>query len=161
MAIPGVVRFVAVLSAGLIAGILFEDRMGATFARPALSVSSFVTFQQVLHVHFVRMMPILMGTAILFSVAWVLLVRSRFRSAEFVFAALAALALISVSVLTRAINVPINVQLMAWDASAPPADVMNVWARWEQAHTVRTVMAVLGFALGILALGTAKNSRAA
>jgi len=159
--IAGAVRFVAVLSTGLIAGILFGDRMGATFARPALSASSFVTFQQVLHMHFVPMMPILMGVATLSSVAWVVVVRSRPRSAEFVLAALAALAVTFVFVLTRAINVPINVELMKWDASSPPPDVMEVWARWERAHTVRTVIAVLAFSLVILAYGQSRNSRAA
>jgi predicted DNA repair protein MutK len=59
MTVVGVARFVAVLSTGLVAGILFGDRMGATFARPALPASSFVTFQQVLHLRFVPVMPIL------------------------------------------------------------------------------------------------------
>jgi Domain of unknown function (DUF1772) len=161
VAVAGVVRFVAVLSAGLIAGILLGDRMGATFARPALSASSFVTFQQVLHMHFVPMMPILMGIAMVSSVAWLMLVRARPSSAEFVLAALAALAWITVFVLTRAINVPINVELMKWEASLPPEDVREIWARWEGAHTVRTVVAVLGFALAIVALGKARNARAA
>jgi hypothetical protein len=39
-------RFVTLLSTGLLAGILFGDRMGASLARPELSPSSFVTFQQ-------------------------------------------------------------------------------------------------------------------
>jgi hypothetical protein len=40
----------------LSAGIFMGDRMGASFARPALSPSSFVTFQQIQHLHFVKMM---------------------------------------------------------------------------------------------------------
>ena len=47
MSASGVTRFVAVFSAGLIAGILLGDRMGASFARPAITPSSFVTFQQI------------------------------------------------------------------------------------------------------------------
>jgi uncharacterized membrane protein len=157
----GIARFVAILSTGLIAGILFGDRMGASYARPSLSASSFVTFQQVLHTHFVPMMPILMGIAILSSLAWLILVRSRPRSVEFALVALLVLAFISVFALTRAINVPINVELMKWDASSPPADVRDLWARWERAHTIRTVVAVLGFALGIFAFGSGRNARAA
>ena len=151
------VRFVAVLSAGLVAGIFLGDRMGASFARPALSPSSFVAFQQIQHAHFVRMMPILIGIAILSSVAWLVLIRARMGSAELLFLALGTLAAISVIVLTRTVHVPINNQLMTWNASSPPPDVMGIWARWEQAHTVRTVLAVLGFALELLSFGTSKN----
>jgi uncharacterized membrane protein len=71
--------------------------------------------------------------------------------------ALATLAYISVLVLTRTFNVPINNQLMTWNASSPPSDVMEIWARWEQVHTVRTFLAVLGFAFESLALGTSRN----
>jgi len=124
-----VARFVAVFSTGLLAGIFLCDRMGASFARPALSPSSFVTFQQIQHVHFVKMMPILMGIAILSSAAWLVLIRSRVASVGFVFLALGTLAYISVLVLTRTVNVPINNQLMTWDASSPPSDVMKIWTR--------------------------------
>jgi uncharacterized membrane protein len=157
MGILAVVRWVAVLSTGLVAGIFLGDRMGASFARPALSPSSLVTFQQMQHQHFVRMMPILIGIALLSSVAWLVLIRSRIGSVEFVFLALGALASISVIVVTRTVNVPINNQLMTWTASSPPPDVQEIWGRWEQAHTVRTVLAALGFALELAAFGTSKN----
>ena len=153
-------RLVAVFSAGLIAGILLGDRMGASFARPVLSPSSFVTFQQIQHAHFVRMMPILMGIVILSSAAWLVGIRSRVRSTEFVFVALAAIAYVSVAALTGAVNVPINRELMTWNAASPPADVMAIWARWEQAHSARTLLAVAGFALAVLALRAAKDSPA-
>lgn len=157
----GIFRFVAVLSTGLTAGILFGDRMGATHARVALPVSSFVTFQQVLHTRFVPMMPILMGIAIVSSLAWLVLLRSRPRSAEFALVALVTLAFVLVFALTRAVNVPINVELMTWEAASPPADVRGVWARWESAHTVRTLVAVVGFSLSILAFGAGGIARAA
>ena len=153
-------RLAAVFSAGLIAGILLGDRVGASFARPALSPSSFVTFQQIQHAHFVRMMPILMGIAIVSSAAWLIRIRSRARSTEFVFLGLAALAIISVAAITGAVNVPINRELMTWNAASPPADVMAVWARWERAHTARTFLSVAGFALALLAFA-AKSQRGA
>lgn len=161
MDVFALVRFLAVLAAGLIAGILLGDRMGASFARPALPPSSFVTFQQIQHAHFVRMMPILMGITIVSSAAWLIRIRSRARSTEFVFLGLATLAFVSVAVLTGAVNVPINRELMTWNAAFPPADVMAIWARWERVHTIRTVLAVLGFALELLALAAATNQRGA
>jgi uncharacterized membrane protein len=155
------VRFIAVLATGVLAGIFVGDRMGASFARPALSPSSFVKFQQVQHVHFVKMMPVLMGIAILSSLAWLVLIRSRVGTLGFLLLALGTLAYISVLVLTRTVNVPINNQLMTWDASSPPPDVMTTWARWEQVHTVRTVIALFGFACEVLAFGVSTNGHAA
>ncbi len=61
MRVLALLRFIAVLSTGLVAGIYLGDRMGASFARPELSPSSFVKFQQIQHVHFVKMMPVLLG----------------------------------------------------------------------------------------------------
>jgi uncharacterized membrane protein len=152
-----VARFGSVFGAGLASGVLLGDRMGATFARPELPASSFVTFQQIVHRHFVVMMPILLGITILSCAAWLILARSRRGSAEFAFLALGALAFVSIAVLTRSINVPINDQLMTWDPSSAPPDVMNIWARWERAHTIRTVLALPGFVLLLLAFATAKN----
>jgi uncharacterized membrane protein len=161
MRVLGVARFGAVLFTGLVAGIFLGDRMGASFARPALSPSSFVTFQQIQHAHFVKMMPILIGIATLSSVAWLVLIRARSGGAEFVLVALGTLAYISVIVLTRMVNVPINNQLMTWNAVSPPPDVMEIWARWEHVHTVRTFLAVSGFTFELLAFGASKNDPAA
>jgi uncharacterized membrane protein len=156
-----VARFGSVFGAGLASGVLLGDRMGASFARPELPASSFVTFQQIVHRHFVVMMPILLGITILSCAAWLILVRSRTGSAEFAFLALGALAFVSIAILTRSINVPINDQLMTWKPSSPPPDVLNTWARWERTHTARTVMAVPGFVLLLLAFAAAKNRRKA
>jgi uncharacterized membrane protein len=156
-----VVRFIAVLATGLLAGIFVGDRMGASFARPQLSPSSFVKFQQVQHMHFVKMMPVLMGIAILSSLSWLVLIRPRIGTLGFLLLALGTLAYISVLVLTRTVNVPINNQLMTWSASSPPLDVMKIWARWEQVHTIRTFLAVIGFACEVLAFGVSTNGPAA
>lgn len=103
MSALGSTWFLAVVSAGLTAGILFGDRMDATFARRALSPSSFVSFQQVLHAHFVPLMPILMSASILAGLALVL-IRSRAGRVEFVAVLLAVVGFIAVFVLTRLVN---------------------------------------------------------
>jgi uncharacterized membrane protein len=135
--------------------------MGASFARPALSSSGFVTFQQIQHVHFVTMMPILIGAAVVSTAAWLVLIRSRIGSGEFVFLALAAAALAAVIVVTRTVNVPINDRLMTWTAASPPPEMREIWARWEQAHTVRTVLAAAAFFLELLAFAASRKNDAA
>ena len=161
MSVIAVVRFAAVLTTGLLAGIFLGDRMGASFARPALPPSSFVRFQQIQHVHFAKMMPILLGIAILSSAVWLVMTRSRLGSQNFVFLVLAALALVSIVVLTRAVNAPINVLLMTWNPSSPPPDVMATWSRWEHVHTVRTCLAIVGFGFALMAFGASRNVPAA
>jgi uncharacterized membrane protein len=151
------VRFLAVFSSGFVAGILFGDRMGVSFARPKLPASSFVTFQQIQNLRFARMMPFPMGISVLASVAWVVLDLSRAKTTGFLFLALGTAAAVSVVVLTRAVNIPINDRLGGWDPAAPQPDLAQIWARWEKAHTVRTVMAVLAFALELLAFGMSGN----
>jgi uncharacterized membrane protein len=129
--------------------------MGASFARPELSASSFVQFQQIVHVQFVRMMPLLLVGAILASLTWLLSIGRRRRGTEFWLIAVATAALAFIFALTWAVNVPINDQLMTWSIAAPPTNVRELWAPWEQAHTVRTIVALGAFLLEVIALGMA------
>ena len=152
MSVLVAVEFVAVLSTGLLAGHFLGDRSGASFARPELPPSSFVKFQQVQHVHFLKILPALGGVAILSSIAWLILIRSQIGTVSFSLLALGTLLYISGVVITRTIHYPINEQLMTWSVDSPPPNVMEIWARWEQAHTVRTVLAIIGFACEVLAL---------
>ena len=147
-----VIRFVALLSTGLLAGIFLGYRMGASIALPTLPASSFVKFQQVVHVYYVRMMPVLQALAVLSVLTWLFSLRSSARSPGFVLIALAAAGCICVFAFTVAVNVPINKQLMTWSASAPPENLTEIWKPWEQVNTVRTILAVGVFSLEVLAL---------
>ena len=147
-----VVLFVALVSTGLLAGIFLGDRMGLGFSRSALPASSFVQLQQIQHVHFVRMMPVLQIAALLSTLTWLFLLRSSVQSSQFAVIALGAICLLVVFGLTLAINVPINNTLMTWNESAPPVDAMEIWKRWEHVNTVRAIMSPIGFALEVLGL---------
>ncbi len=153
MSVLALVKVIAILFSGLMAGIIFGDRMGASFARPALTASSFVQFQQIQHRHFAPMMPILALTALAGGLGWLLLVRSQWNSFEFWLVAVATAAMIGAAALTRIVNIPINHQLMTWSAAAPPGNVREIWSRWEKAHTVRTLLWLAAFALEVVALG--------
>jgi uncharacterized membrane protein len=152
MSVISIVRFVALLSTGLLAGIFLGDRVGLGFARPALPTSSFVQLQQIQHVHFVRLMPVLQIAAVLSTLIWLFLLRSNVRTSQFLLLALAAVGLVAVFVLTITINVPINNTLMTWTASAPPPDAMEMWKRWEQVNTIRAIIAPIAFGLEVLGL---------
>lgn len=148
-----IARVMAVVSTGLFAGILLGDRAGATYARPHLSPSSFVQFQQIVHVHFVRLMPPLILTAILAGLIWLFLIRARWKDAEFWLVAAATGAVLLCLVLTRAVNVPVNEKLMTWSIAAPPGNLRDLWAPWERVHTIRTIAAACAFLLEAVAVG--------
>jgi uncharacterized membrane protein len=153
MNILGIVRAIAILSSGVFSGILFGDRMGATFARPSLSPSSFLQLQQIQHVHFVKFMPPLTLTAIGSGLGWLIMVRTQWNSLQFWLVALATGAMVVGAVLTVKVNIPINNQLMTWSAAAPPQNMREIWSRWEKIHTIRTILWLAAFAFEVVALG--------
>lgn len=152
MSLLGIVRLIAILSSGVLAGILFGDRMGATFARPSLSASSFLQFQQIQHVHFARMMPPLTLVAIVGGLGWLSLVGAQRSPEQFWLVALATVAMVLAAALTLRVNIPINNQLMTWNVAAPPENMREIWSRWEKIHTIRTVLWLTAFVLEVSAL---------
>ena len=150
-------RFLQLLTAGLYTGLLFADRIGVTPIRPQLSASSFVLFQQQLHIRFVILMPILIFTSLLSGIISLVLLRRELRTKTFVLTAVATLATLIVFALTRAVNVPVNEALMTWQASSPPPNVMELWSPWEQTHTIRTIISLLGFSSLIVAVLSARR----
>ena len=153
MSVLAMVRMVAIFSSGVFAGILFGDRMGATFARPSLSPSSFLQFQRIQHVHFARMMPPLTLAAIASALGWLIMVRAQWNSSQFSLVAMATGAMVLAAVLTFRVNIPINNQLMTWSVAAPPENMREIWNRWEKIHTIRTILWLSAFALEVIAVG--------
>ena len=143
---------VALICTGLVAGIFLGHRAGVSRAVPILSPSSFIQLQQTIHKTFVRMMPVLVLGSVLGSALWAALLRACWRTPGFWFVVGASLMMICVATMTRAINVPINNRLMSWDVAAPPSDLSTVWARWEEIHSIRTVLAIVAFAVEVIAL---------
>jgi uncharacterized membrane protein len=154
-------RFFQLLFTGLYTGLLFADRIGVSPIRPKLPPAAFVLYQQELHLKFGKLMPVLLVGSVLAGLISLILTRRDYRSNEFIFTGIATICTLVVIVVTRLINVPINETLMTWQVSSPPENVMQLWAPWEGAHTIRTVIALLGFASLIYAVTvTAKRQSA-
>jgi uncharacterized membrane protein len=120
--------------------------LGATYCRPSLSPRDFVLFQQIQHVHFKPVLMPLTLLALLSCVLWVGFALHAPRGLPFWLASAGALEFIGAFAVTRIVNLPINDALMTWNAAAPPADLRQLWARWEKAHTVRAILATAAFA---------------
>jgi len=146
------VRIIAVVSVGMLAGIFFGHRAGPYYALKQMSTSSFVQFQQEVHRHFVRFMPPLVLTALLAALAWLVMVRSRWTSVEFWLIAASTGGIALCAGLTRAVNVPLNNKLMTWNVAAPPENVRAIWAPWERVNTIRTFVAAGALILEAVAL---------
>jgi uncharacterized membrane protein len=150
-----VVEWIAVFSTGLIAGILFGDRAGNTYARRRLAPDAFISFQREQNRRFAAMMPLPILAAVVASSAWLVLLRDRFATPEFALAAAGTTCLILAVVMTRAVNIPINDRIDA--ATGPPRDLEKIWTRWERVHTVRTGFALLAFACELAALAMGRG----
>ena len=136
----------------MLAGIYFGYGAGPQYALQALSASSFVQFQQVVHVHYVTFMPILVLAALLAAVVWLVMIRSQWRSPEFWLIALSACGIALIAIMTRAVSVPLNNQLMTWSITAPPRDLRALWAPWERVNMARAYLAVGVLVLEAIAL---------
>jgi uncharacterized membrane protein len=146
-----IIRMIAVVFVGLLAGIYLADRASAP-ARMKLDSSSFILYQQTVHKVYVRMMPPLVIMAILAALGWIFSVGLQWQSFEFWLLAVAICSIIFVAVITRAVSVPLNQKLMTWNAATPPADMRDQWKRWESVDSIRTIVTLSAFVIEILAL---------
>jgi uncharacterized membrane protein len=148
-----VVEVPAVVCAGLVAGALLGDRVAASQARARLEAASFVTFMQTWHRHFVRFVGPLMLIGLVAGSAWLVLAWPHGSGMQRALIAASIAGLVVVAGITATVNVPINGQLMTWDATAPPANLVALWAPWERAHTARALVAAAVLVLDAVALG--------
>lgn len=155
MQILPVVRIIAMVCAGLYAGILLGDRLGASYARARIDASAFVQFQQIQHMHFVRFMPALTVASILAAVIWAFLMRAQWRMPDIWMIVGSALVFMACAVLTRTVSVPLNHLMMTWSAASPPANLRELWAPWERVHTIRVLLSSAGFVLQACAVNIA------
>ena len=147
-----VTRVVAVFCSGMMAGLLFGDWLGPSFARSAMSESSFIQFQQIVHLNYLRTLPALSTLALAAPIVWLVLLRRRRASAEFKVVLGATVALAIGFTITFVFNVPVNDQLETWNFAAPPSNAREIWSQWEKAHVIRTIFWVAGFLMEIVAL---------
>ena len=153
------IRAVAVISSGLMAGLLFGDWLGPAFARAKMNMSSTIEFQQIIHTNYLLTLPALSTIALGTAILWMVMVCDRRGEAEFKALFVAAIAIAIGYTITLVFNVPVNNALETWKAAAPPANARDIWNRWEEAHVVRTVFWMAGFFLETIALACATTGR--
>lgn len=139
-----VVRLVNLLFAGVFAGFLVT----AMVIELTLRNFGASVYIQVRHIELAHLdelasatlLPALITTVILAVVAF------RTRGRETWLALMALALLVVVFATTLSVNLPINHDQLHWNVQSPPSDWANVRDRWQIAHAVRTVAAVIAFA---------------
>ncbi len=154
-----VLRVAAVLFAGMMAGLLFGDWLGPSFARSQMPPSAFVQFQQIIHYNYLKVLPAFSSAALLTPILWAFLIRRRRNEAEFKILLVAIVAIAVGFTITFMYNVPVNDLLETWNYNSPPANARELWQPWESAHAVRTVFWIAGFLLEIIALATTNRAK--
>lgn len=142
-----IVRFLNIVTAGLVAGILFGIWIG--YNPLSLSAPTYVEQQQSVIKSLNTIMPIL-GLVVI-----ILTILSAFMQKEnqtvFIFLLVAAVLLIISGLVTRFGNQPINSIVMTWDKVDFPKDWYELRAKWWSWHIVRTISSLLAFCLIVFA----------
>jgi uncharacterized membrane protein len=147
-----IVRVVGLLFGGLFAGFLI------TVAVIESTLRSFdaAVYTQVRQVELVRLDDLASATLIptLITTTVLVAIGARTRGRVFWLTLTALVLLVTVLVTTLIVNLPINADQLSWSVPAPPADWATVRDRWQVAHGLRTVAAMLAF--GCLSLAATR-----
>lgn len=136
-----VVRAIAVVCSGFLAGIYFGYRVGVYPALQGLAASNFVQVQRVVQTRSVNILNVLLLISLVTSVTWLVMIWAQFGSEEFWLIAASCCGIALVVAMTRAVSIPLNRQLMGWSIESPPGNFRDIWASWDRINTIRTFVA--------------------
>jgi uncharacterized membrane protein len=136
------VQFVTLLLFSLVTGVFWGTWFSLSRSMSAITLATFLEVGRLMIANLGGPMSVLMPSALLSAlVLCVLLVRERQRRAS-LFAS-AALVLMAIAlVITLAVNVPIDGQIVSWTTAALPPDWRAIRDRWEFYHGLRTVVSL-------------------
>jgi uncharacterized membrane protein len=149
MALRGVSLFFSGLFVGFLVCVMVLENSLRSFDAAVYTQVRLVELDSLDKLASVTLIPALVTT-----VALAIWSRGNSRRSALVAAAL----LVVVFVTTFVVNLPINSDQLSWSVQQPPADWAAVRDRWQAAHAVRTVAAVLAF---VVLVSTAVRRREA
>ncbi|MFJ1969184.1 anthrone oxygenase family protein [Streptomyces sp. NPDC087903] len=157
-AIVTIVRLVNLLFGGVFAGLLVT----VLVIESTLRSSGATVYTQVRLVELVHLDDLATATLVptLISTAALVVFVAKRRGRVFWLTLTSLLLLVVVFGTSLIVNVPINSAQLTWNVHAPPADWADVRDRWQIAHAVRTMAALLAFG-GLSVAATAVSSAGA
>ena len=100
-------------------------------------------------------LPAVVALGVLFTIVSTFLARRE--RPEFYLLLAASICILSVALITAFGNIPINNQIKMWNISSPPSNWQDLAQRWWQFQTVRTIAALSGLGLLIIAALTRRG----
>jgi uncharacterized membrane protein len=145
-------QVIAIVCTGLLSGIYFSDRFGFSYIRSNLSPSVWIESQQIIHIHFVRILPFIVIGGSLACLVWTILLIPQLSTPYFWMITVATCCYIETAILTRKISVPLNKKLMEWNIANPPANLKAIWKPWETVNSIRTFSMIIALVLESIVL---------
>ena len=157
MSLEGVARIVATAFGGVFTGFLVTV-MVLELSMRDLSASAYT---QVRHVELDRLDILATATLLPTAIATIVLVSLglKWGSPGLGLRSIALVLLLVVFIVTVVINLPINADQRDWSIAHPPSDWASDRDRWQVAHAVRTMAAVLAYGCLIATSGLHKRLR--
>jgi len=146
------VAFVAITLAALVVGVLWGTWLSLSRSIETFSAELFLQIgQKMIKNLAVPMRVLMLSMVIANALLCYLLFHDGNQAAGFV--AVGGLVLLaSVVVVTVSLNVPIDLQIRQWTQDALPSNWQAIRRRWERFHQLRTVLAIGGFCLVVVAV---------
>lgn len=148
--IKNIIRFIRldlIVVLALFTGTLFGIWVG--FNPQKLSAAAYVELMQNTIRSLGPVMQVLGPLSIILTIALAVLSKER-RQRYLLF--LAAACIVVTAVITFVVNQPINTELMTWNIDSPAANWMELRDKWWNGHVARTLTAITGFVLALLAV---------
>jgi uncharacterized membrane protein len=139
--------FATIFLTGLLVGVMFGIWLGYNPA--GVSGPAYVEVQQAAIRGLNVTLPVLGAVCIVASLACAFMARED--RAQLCLYLVAAALLIAAGLITRFLNQPINAIVITWNAQSPPAEWTALRDQWWHWHIWRTIAAVIGFALLVIA----------
>lgn len=143
-----IVAFINLFFTGLLAGEELVIRLGVRDTLSILDDPSHIKLRQALIRTLRVLVPTIMLPAILSGVTLAIVDGTRI---GYVFSWAGAIALLVFLAVTLFGTVPINASALEWDPNNPPEAWRSLVTRWERLNNLRCLLAVLSFALFLVA----------
>ncbi len=151
----GVAHRVAIILSGVLAGAILATWLSE--ASLGSSAELWIAYHQAITPAYTQALPPIGGLALLATLAALAASWRTPRTRRLVLAAVACL--VVGLLVTVVVHFPINDEIMSWQPAAPPVDWQDLRSSWLTAHAARTVFAVAGFALLVLAIPGRQRTR--
>ena len=111
--------------------------------------------------HAIRVFTVPLPTVVILGVLFTIVstILARRERPEFYLLIAASVCIIAVALITVFGNIPINNQIRMWNVSSPPSNWGDLAQKWWQFQTVRTIAAIGGLSLLIIAALARRLSR--